>query len=53
MASVSFTFLGTALDHGAQTEAQEVELGGDGLHGGQLLVGVAAALDQLLADLGG
>src|SRR5205823_12518619 len=46
-------FLGAALDDRAQTEAEEVELGGDGSHGGQLLVGVAAARDQLLADLGG
>jgi hypothetical protein len=53
MASVSFTFLGPALGHGAQTETQDVELGGDGLHRRQLLVGVAAALDQRLADLGG
>src|SRR6516162_4291920 len=46
-------FLGPALDHGTEPEAQDVELGGDGLHRRQLLVGVAAALDQLLADLGG
>src|SRR5262249_14264773 len=42
-----------ALDHGTETETQDVELGGDGLHGRQLLVGVAPAFDQLLADLGG
>src|SRR3954452_895744 len=46
-------FLGSALDDGAQAETQDVELGGDGLYGRQLLVGVAAALDQLLAALGG
>ena len=45
--------MGSALDDRAQTEAEEVELGSDGLHGGQLLVGVGAAFDELLADFGG
>src|SRR5262249_24440766 len=46
-------FLGPALDPGAQPATQEGELGGDGLHRRQLLGGIAAARDQLPADLGG
>ena len=38
---------------GAEAEAQVVELGGDRLDRRQVLVGVALAVDQLLADLGG
>ena len=45
-------FLGAALDDGAQSEAQEVEFVADGLDRGEVLVGVALALDELLADLG-
>jgi hypothetical protein len=44
--------LGAALDDGAQSEAQEVEFVADGLERGEALVGVALALDELLADLG-
>jgi hypothetical protein len=32
-------------------KAEGVELGGDGLQAGQLLVGVALAVDKLAADL--
>src|SRR4051812_34316355 len=52
MASVSFTFFGAALDDGAEPEAQEVEFVADGLDRWSLLVGVALASDELLADLG-
>src|SRR5262249_61510624 len=45
-------FLGAALDDAAQSEAQEVEFVADGLDRGETLVGVALALDKLLADLG-
>jgi hypothetical protein len=45
--------LGAALGHLAQAEAQGVALDADGLHAGQLRLGVALALDQLAADLGG
>jgi len=45
--------LGAALDDAAQSEAQEVEFVADGLDRGETLVGVALALDELLADLGG
>ena len=53
MASVCGTFLGPALGHLAQAEAQGVQLGPDRLPAGELRVGVALALDQLAADLGG
>src|SRR6516162_9510791 len=53
MASVSFSLFGAALGHLAQAEAQGVQLHADGLGAGQLLGGVALALDQLLMDVGG
>src|SRR5262249_12980863 len=53
MASVCGTFLGTALGHLAQAEAQGIQLETDRLPTRELLLGVALALDQLPADLGG
>jgi len=45
--------LGAALGHPGEAEAEEVELGVDGLLGGQLGVGVALLGDQPASDLGG
>ena len=44
MASVCGTFLGTALGHLAEAQAQGVELGPDGLAAGELLDSEAAVL---------
>jgi hypothetical protein len=52
MASVSGTFLGAALGHLAQVETPGVQLGRDGLDGGQLRVSVTFGSDQLPADFG-
>jgi hypothetical protein len=53
MASVCAIFFWLALADAGEAEAQGVEFGGDGLQAGQLLVGVALAVDQLAAHLRG
>src|SRR3954467_8488284 len=53
MASVSAIFFRQALADLGEVAAKGVEPGGDGLEAGELLVGVALAVDQLTPDLGG
>ena len=53
MASVSYDFFGGGTCGLAQAKAQGVELGGDGLQAGQLLIGVALTGDESAADLRG
>jgi hypothetical protein len=45
--------LGAALDHALEAKAEAIELVADGLNTGQLPLGVALALDELLADFWG
>lgn len=53
MASVCGIFFWAALGHRGEPVAQVVELRIDRLLGGQLVVGVPLAVDQLATDLGG